>query len=64
VVRWHRTGSFVITALGLGTTLPLLNSATGRIFLSWLPRRVIAEHLEDEVQRARHLGLVWPDLDP
>jgi DNA-binding IclR family transcriptional regulator len=64
VVRWERTASFVITSLGLGTTLPLLNSATGHVFLAFSPTRVVAERLRDERRRARALGIGWPDLDP
>lgn len=64
VVRLQRSGSFVITSLGLGTTLPLLNSASGRIFLAYAPPAVIAAHLDQEIARARELGLRWPDLDP
>lgn len=64
IVRWRRTGSFVITALGLGTTLPLLNSSTGRIFLAFSRPAVVAAMLGGEVERARTLGLSWPDLDP
>lgn len=64
VVRWHRTGSFVITSLGLGTTLPLLNSATGRIFLAYSRTQVIEQQLQAETRKAEQQGLKWPDLDP
>lgn len=37
VVRWERGRDHVVTALGLGTVLPLLNSATGRVFLAYTP---------------------------
>jgi DNA-binding IclR family transcriptional regulator len=37
VVRWERGRDHVVTALGLGTVLPLLTSATGRVFLAHLP---------------------------
>lgn len=64
VVRWERTGSFVITSLGLGTVLPLLNSATGRIFLAYSPPHVVGQLLQREIDRARKLDLSWPDLTP
>ncbi len=64
VVRWNPTASFVITALGLGTTLPLLSSATGHVFLAFSSPRVVGERLREERRRARALGLRWPDLDP
>ncbi|SDR35580.1 transcriptional regulator, IclR family [Rhizobiales bacterium GAS113] len=64
VVRWHRHASFVVTSLGLGTTLPLLNSATGRIFMAFGERRMMAARIEEEVARAAKLKLSWPDLTP
>jgi DNA-binding IclR family transcriptional regulator len=64
VVRWKHAGSFVITSLGLGTTLPLLNSSTGRVFLTYSPPRVVSAILEHEISRAAELGLEWPDLHP
>lgn len=64
VVRWQRTASFVFTSLGLGTTLPLLNSATGRIFLAFAPKRMVAPMAEQELARAARLKLSWPDLMP
>jgi DNA-binding IclR family transcriptional regulator len=39
IVRWEQAERMVITSLGLGSTLPLLGSATGRIFLAFNPRR-------------------------
>lgn len=54
VVRWERAATFVATTLGLGTTFPLLASATGRTFLAHLPRRVTAPLLASEA----------PDADP
>ncbi|MBO9112567.1 MULTISPECIES: IclR family transcriptional regulator [Rhizobium/Agrobacterium group] len=64
VVRWQRSGSFVVTSMGLGTTLPLLNSATGRIFLAFSQPALLSELLQQEIARARSLGLIWPDFDP
>jgi DNA-binding IclR family transcriptional regulator len=63
-VRWQRTASFIITSLGLGSTFPLLTSATGRIFLAFSPRRLIAAKLKSEISQARKFRLTWPDLDP
>lgn len=53
VVRWQRAASLVVTSLGLGTTLPLLTSATGRVCLAYLPERVTSGLLEKELDRAR-----------
>ncbi len=46
VVRWERGRDSLTTALGLGSVLPLFESATGQIFLSYLPPRFVAGFLE------------------
>ncbi len=51
VVRWQRAPSPVVTSFGLGSTLPLLTSASGRVFLSFLPRRLTEASLRAEVSR-------------
>lgn len=38
VIRWERTANFMVTTLGLGSTLPVVGSATGHVFLAFLPR--------------------------
>jgi DNA-binding IclR family transcriptional regulator len=63
-VRWQRTASFIITSMGLGSTFPLLTSATGRVFLTFSPRRLVANKLKFEIEEARRFRLSWPDLDP
>jgi DNA-binding IclR family transcriptional regulator len=63
VVRWERAASPVLTSFGLGSTLPLLGSASGRIFLAYLPRRLTAPRLRFEIEDARKANLKWPDLD-
>lgn len=39
IVRWMSGRIAVHTSLNVGTILPLLNSATGRVFVSYLPAR-------------------------
>lgn len=63
VVRWCRAPSPMVTSFGLGSTMPLLTSASGRVFLAWLPRQVTAPRLSQEVERAVEAGLSWADLD-
>lgn len=61
IVRWERTYPPLITALGVGSVLPVLRSATGHVFLTWLPDRMVAPFIEaestgnmqDEVERIR-----------
>jgi DNA-binding IclR family transcriptional regulator len=64
VVRWERATSPTVTSMGLGTTLPLLNSATGRAFLAWAPRLVIQPMLDAELRRFRRAPSIAPDLEP
>ncbi len=53
VVRWERAASPTVTSMGLGTILPLLNSATGRAFLAWAPPEPLRAVLEAELRQAR-----------
>jgi DNA-binding IclR family transcriptional regulator len=64
VVRWERAASPVYTSFGLGSTLPLLSSASGRIFLAFLPSRLTEGALRAEMRNARAARLKWPDLEP
>jgi DNA-binding IclR family transcriptional regulator len=64
VVRWQRAPSFTVTSLGLGSTLPLLTSASGRVFLAFLPRRLTEGLLRLEVERALTAGIEWADVAP
>lgn len=63
IVRWERAENFIATALGLGTSLPLLNSASGRVFLAYLPEALTRRRAEHELERALETGLTWPDMD-
>jgi DNA-binding IclR family transcriptional regulator len=63
VVRWERAATFIVTTLGLGTTFPLLNSATGRVFLANLPERVTAPLLEREIAARNMAGGRVIDID-
>lgn len=51
VVRWERGTTPTDTSMGLGTTLPLLNSATGRVFLTWGPPQAITPVRNDQIRR-------------
>ena len=48
IVRWERSYPPLITALGVGSVLPVLRSATGHVFLTWLPDRLVAPFVEAE----------------
>jgi len=64
VIRLERAETPTVTSIGLGTTLPLLNSATGRIFLSWAPPLVIQSALDKELARAKRTRAIAPDIEP
>lgn len=64
VIRWQRAASPTITSMGLGTTFPLLNSATGRAFLAWAPPAPLKLMRETELRRARQKPAISPDLTP
>ena len=54
IIRWVHGRQRVITSLSLGSVLPLLVSAAGHIFLSFLPGRVIADRARQEWQSHSH----------
>lgn len=64
VVRWERGISPTVTSMGLGTSLPLLNSATGRAFLAWGPMAALKAALESELRRAARNPAIIPDFTP
>ena len=56
IIRWERSENFVVTALGLGTTFPLLTSATGMIFTAYLPQNVTRALVAKEREHAKRVG--------
>lgn len=64
VIRWERAASPTITSMGLGTTLPLLSSATGRAFLAWAPPAPMQAMRDAELRRVRQKPAIAPDLTP
>ena len=63
VIRMERGASYLVTSLGLGSSLPLLNSASGRVFLSFLPAARTKTVLDVELAQAKASGMVLPDCD-
>jgi DNA-binding IclR family transcriptional regulator len=63
VVRWERSSTFIVTTLGLGTVFPLLNSATGRVFLANLPARMTQAMIEREITARNIAGRQGGEMD-
>lgn len=56
IVRWERARNHIVTTLGLGTVMPLLESATGRVCLAYLPETLTHPTLSPQDQaRAQDL---------
>lgn len=53
IVRWFPGDPPVVTSLAIGSTLPLLQSATGRVFFAFADESVVMERAKKE---ARKLG--------
>ena len=64
VVRWERATSFIVTSMGLGTTLPMLSSATGRVCLAYLPDSVTEPLVTKELKRASKRPNIISDIEP
>ncbi|MFK7902291.1 MAG: IclR family transcriptional regulator [Nitratireductor sp.] len=62
VVRWQRAPSPTITSLGLGTTFPLLSSATGRVFYAFSPDALVKRHIANELKRSQLSPVILGDL--
>jgi DNA-binding IclR family transcriptional regulator len=76
IVRWEESARSVTVNVRVGSVLPLMRSATGRVFLTWLPANSTADLLQKEkaasnmvevlrrATRRRGLGCVEGDLLP
>jgi DNA-binding IclR family transcriptional regulator len=51
VVHWQRSPTPFVTNLGLGSVLPVSRSATGTVFVAFLPSTITAELLANEAKR-------------
>lgn len=49
-VRWQRGRTPLVANVGIGSTFPLLSTATGQIFLAYLPRWMTIDTLEHETR--------------
>lgn len=49
IVRWHAGFPPLVTSLTVGSILPLLRSATGRVFLAYLPEKQLSQQIVNEV---------------
>ena len=51
VVHWQRSPTPFVTNLGLGSVLPVSSSATGTVFVAFLPQTVTADAIAAEARR-------------
>jgi DNA-binding IclR family transcriptional regulator len=51
VVHWRRSRTPFVTNLGLGSVLPIANSATGTVLIAFLPAAVTADAIAEEGRR-------------
>lgn len=54
-VRWQRTADSLISPDLLGSTFPLLRSATGNVFLGYMPERITRPFIETELRKESEL---------
>ena len=64
VVRWERAPRPLVTMLGVGSVLPVLESATGRAFAAALPERVLDTHLGTSRATRRALAELRARIGP
>lgn len=58
IVRWERPQRPITVNVVTGTSLPLLNSASGRVFAAWLPRSQTEAQIARELKsKPNHCGL-------
>jgi DNA-binding IclR family transcriptional regulator len=53
IVRWHNSAHFAISTIGLGTILPIDNTACGLVCQAYLPARSIAQARENQPKHFR-----------
>jgi DNA-binding IclR family transcriptional regulator len=49
IIAWQDSSKVVICNLNVGSVLPILRSASGRVFLSFLPRKATRGHVKREI---------------
>ncbi|MEN9478817.1 MAG: hypothetical protein RLZZ298_212 [Pseudomonadota bacterium] len=52
IVRWERPRRPITVNVITGTVLDLLMSATGRVFAAWMPKKIIAPLIAEELKHA------------
>jgi len=58
IIRWHAGFPPLVTSLTVGSVLPLLRSATGRVFLAHMPEKQLADLIVNEVASSAGLTAV------
>ena len=53
IVRWERPRRPITVNVITGTVLDLLMSATGRVFAAWMPKKIVAPLIAEELKHAK-----------
>lgn len=62
VIRWERGPMPTVSSIGLGSRLPLLYSASGRVFLAWARPELVQRHLAKEMRHLSRNPRLCPDF--
>lgn len=62
-VRWRRGRSLIFASVGVGASFPLLQSATGNVFLAYLPASITRPIVEAELTDAATRGVKRAEAD-
>jgi len=60
IIRWKRGRENIVTSLALGSVLPITRSATGLVFVSYLPESATREKVAAELRENRRLEFSGP----
>lgn len=59
VIGWYDASQIVICNINIGSIFPLLRTATGRVFLAYLPRSITASIIDRELADAPAASVGW-----
>jgi DNA-binding IclR family transcriptional regulator len=63
IISWQRGSQPLVTNLALGSVLPVLSSATARVFLAFMPRAMMRRIIEREIEASSTKQGAFYDLE-